>query len=638
MHFAVRRALRACTTVLALPVLFACSGDGSGPIITPPTQSISIAVAPATLELNQGANGNVTVTLTRNGGYTGAVTVAVEGLPAGVTIPGITIASGSNSGTLNVAAAAAAAAATTGLTVRATGTGVSAATASLSVTVKAVSNPVPAFAIGLSSGTASIAAGGNGTATVNVTRSGGFTGAVALSATVAPAGPTVSFNPASVTGASSTMTVNVGAGVAAGNYVVTVRGASAGLTDQTAPFTVTVTTQGGGGGGSANWVFCGSSGLPVWFAFQDGTSAWTRVTGTNNAYSFTINGARGGVAYVVPTTAGGFDLEVFYGTKAEIEAQGAALCAGATGPGVTVNGTISGGAAGDLILIAMAKSIGIVAQSGTTFSIPGVPAGSFDLIAGKSSFALVGGGVSFTPNRFFIGRGISSASSPNVDFNGANSFAPATATVTTNNLGGDIMGLLMAYFTANSLGSLYVDAVPSAGGTRTFYGVPGARQQNGDWHFMNVIALPSLQNTTQTRQAGIAFKDIGNKTVTLGPVMNNPTVTSQGSGRMRLVYNVQTEYGKFFIANYQQGSAANQRISSLMMTTAYNQGAGTATIDIPDFSGVAGFDANWLLKVGVSTTWTSTATGWPSAGGITSTPLTEGAVYQSGTRMGTVTP
>jgi hypothetical protein len=636
MHFAGKRIVRACTTVIAIPLLFACGKDGSGPIVTPPTQSISISVAPATLELNQGASGTVTITLTRSGGFTGAVNVAVEGLPAGVTIPGITIASSSSSGTLNVSAAAAAAAATSNLTIRATGTGVTAATASLSLTVRTVTNPVPSFAIGLSSGTASVAAGASGNVTVNVTRSGGFTGAVALAVSGAPAGLTASFNPASVTGASSTLTLNVGAAVAPGNYPLTVRGTAAGLTDQTAILTVTV-TGGGGGGGSANWVFCGSTGLPLWFAFQDGTGAWTRVTGVNNALSFTITGARGGVAYVVPVAGGGFDLEVFYGSKAEIEAQGSAICDGASGAGVTVTGTIAGAAATDLVLVRMANSTGTTAASNTTYSIPGVPAGSFDLVAGKSALTLSGTSIAITPDKFFIRRNASSAAAGVIDFNGADAFAPQTASVTVNNLGGEQTLSVMSYFTASTQGALYVEAMPAAGSSRTFFGVPDGRRVATDFHFLNVIALPAgTAQPTTTRQAGVAFKAVANQTVTLGPALAGPTVTALAGARMRAVYNIQAEYNKFFIANYQQGTGANGRIASVLMTAGYLQGAATATLEVPDVVSVSGFDANWMLRPGVSTTATFTATGWPGSGGITSSPLAEGETYKSGTRITTV--
>ena len=71
-----------------------------------------------------------------------------------------------------------------------------------------------------------VAAGGSATYAVSVTALNGFSGAVRFSATVQPAGPTVAFNPAQVTGTgTSTMTVSTPAGTATGIYQVTVTAA-----------------------------------------------------------------------------------------------------------------------------------------------------------------------------------------------------------------------------------------------------------------------------------------------------------------------------------------------------------------------------------------------------------------------------
>src|SRR5687767_5398529 len=94
--------------VLSAALVAACSKDGSD-IITPgPTPTITVAVVPGALDLNQGATASATVTVTRGGGFDGAVTIAVEGLPGGVSAPNITIAAGSTAGTLNFAATSAA--------------------------------------------------------------------------------------------------------------------------------------------------------------------------------------------------------------------------------------------------------------------------------------------------------------------------------------------------------------------------------------------------------------------------------------------------------------------------------------------------------------------------------------------------
>lgn len=104
----------------------------------------------------------------------------------------------------------------------------------------------------------------------------GVSSTVNLSATVNPAGPTMSFNPSSVTaGGSSTLTINVGSSVTAGNYTVTVTGTSSSATHST---TVAVT------------VTAASSGI-VNGGFETGTlSGWTNTAGTASV----VSGGHGG--------------------------------------------------------------------------------------------------------------------------------------------------------------------------------------------------------------------------------------------------------------------------------------------------------------------------------------------------------
>lgn len=79
----------------------------------------------------------------------------------------------------------------------------------------------------------------SGTATINFTRNATFTSAVALTLEGAPAGVTGTFNPASATAATSTLTINVSATAAPGIHNLTVRGKGDGL-DKTAPIRLTV--------------------------------------------------------------------------------------------------------------------------------------------------------------------------------------------------------------------------------------------------------------------------------------------------------------------------------------------------------------------------------------------------------------
>ncbi|MES2178391.1 MAG: hypothetical protein V4550_11085 [Gemmatimonadota bacterium] len=599
------------------------------------TPSITLAASPAALNVTAGATGTVTLTLTRSGGFTGEVTVAAEGLPTGVTAANATIATGQTSATMTISAAASAAAATNTITFRATGTGVTAATATTALTVQAAAG---GFTLALSPTTTTIGAGGSGTVNVTIARTGSFTGVVALTATGLPTGVTATFAPTSIAAGSTTatLTLTASASVSAGTTTVTVRGTGTGATDQTS--TVAVTLTAAPSGGNVVWTFCGTSGLPLWVAAQDGSAAWTRLTGSFDSYSAQISSGKGGIAYVVAMSGGGFDLEVFYGTTAELVARGTDLCSGASGAGKTITAPVAGNGGTDLLLETLGRSTG--ALSGSTVTFNGVASGNVDLIASRSALSFGGSGVSYTLNKLIIRRGLSPAAGtalPTIDFNGAESFAPVSKNLTITNLGGDISTVIGTYLTANGSVAAYTVDPGTQSGARTYYGIPAANQISTDLHFLIVSGVQLSGVLSNTRTAGLVFKDATDKTIALGPALTTPVVSVLGSApyaRLRSTFTAQTQYNKYFVADYQQ-TGTNARKSSVQRTAGYGD---PIVLDIPDLSGVSGFDNNWGLKAGAAVTWTMTATGWSGSGGIVNTPFIEGATYNSATAQGTVTP
>jgi len=88
----------------------------------------------------------------------------------------------------------------------------------------------PGFGISASPASVSVLRGGSGSSTITSTVTDGFSSAITLSASGQPAGVTIAFNPASITGAgTSTMTLTVAAGTALGTYPVTITAAGGGL-------------------------------------------------------------------------------------------------------------------------------------------------------------------------------------------------------------------------------------------------------------------------------------------------------------------------------------------------------------------------------------------------------------------------
>lgn len=102
------------------------------------------------------------------------------------------------------------------------------------------------FSVGVSPGSATVAPGASTTATVNTAVVSGSAQPVTLSSSGAPAGTTVSFNPASVTaGGSSTMTVATSASTPVGTFTITVTGtATSGSRSTTFGLTVGTTPPG----------------------------------------------------------------------------------------------------------------------------------------------------------------------------------------------------------------------------------------------------------------------------------------------------------------------------------------------------------------------------------------------------------
>ena len=106
----------------------------------------------------------------------------------------------------------------------------------------------PAFAISASPASVSVLQGSSGASTITTTVSGGFTSAIALTATGQPTGVTATLSPTSIAApgsGSSTLTLAVASTTVAGTYTITVTGTGGGITHTaTVALTVTAPTAG----------------------------------------------------------------------------------------------------------------------------------------------------------------------------------------------------------------------------------------------------------------------------------------------------------------------------------------------------------------------------------------------------------
>ena len=131
------------------------------------------------------------------------------------------------------------------ITVTGTGGGIT-HTATISLTV--TSAPVPAFTLTASPTSVSVVQGASGGSTITTAVSGGFSSAIALSATGMPTGVTATFSPTSIAApgsGTSSLTLAVASTTTAGTYPITVTGTGGGITHTaTVSLTVTAATAG----------------------------------------------------------------------------------------------------------------------------------------------------------------------------------------------------------------------------------------------------------------------------------------------------------------------------------------------------------------------------------------------------------
>ena len=210
-------------------------------VTTGGTANFSLAASPTSLSITKGgAGGTSTITVTELNGFTGSVSLAASGLPAGVTAA-FSPNPATATSTLTLTASSTATAGTSSVTITGT-SGTLVHTAAVSLTVSAASSPN--FTLTDSPASVSVAEGSHGATTVTIHPTGGFTGAVTLSATGMGAGTTAAFGTNPATG-TSVLTFTSSSTATTGTFTVTITGTSGSLTQTT---TVTLVVRSGFGG------------------------------------------------------------------------------------------------------------------------------------------------------------------------------------------------------------------------------------------------------------------------------------------------------------------------------------------------------------------------------------------------------
>jgi uncharacterized membrane protein len=215
---------------------------GLAQVSTGPTFALH---APSSVSVGQGQYSTADVFTILIGAFNSDISLSATGGPAGTTVtfnPSTIPAPGAGASIMMISVPNNAPLGNYPLTVTAKGGGIiQSATVIMTVTTAAP----PSFTLAVPSNV-STSPGSQVTEAVFTTVSDGFNSAVSLSATGAPSGTTVNFNPGTIPApgsGSSIMTINVPAGTAFGSYAVTVTGTS-GQGNQTATVTLTVSGSG----------------------------------------------------------------------------------------------------------------------------------------------------------------------------------------------------------------------------------------------------------------------------------------------------------------------------------------------------------------------------------------------------------
>src|SRR5437899_775809 len=194
----------------------------------PANPDFALSATPALQTVTQGGGTTYTVNISPSGGFTGAVSLSADGLPAGASA---SFSPNPASGSATMTVDAGATTSTGSFSVTITGTsGNLSHTASVSLVINAAA--VPDFSLSATPASRTVTQGGSTTYTVNISPSGGFTGLVTFSASGFPTGATASFSPNPATG-SATMTVSTTATTSTGSFSGTITGTSGNLSHTT---------------------------------------------------------------------------------------------------------------------------------------------------------------------------------------------------------------------------------------------------------------------------------------------------------------------------------------------------------------------------------------------------------------------
>ena len=223
---------RIVRSAAGIAAIVAAGGCGNGRSPTDDSYDAEWSGQPITAP--PGSSETFTIGIVRNG-VNGGIAFSADQLPGGVTVAFSPNPATGDSSVGTVTVAGSVAPSTYHFVVHTTAAGATGHDVAITLIV---ANPA-SYTLSASAVVVALGAGSAADDTLNLVRQPGFVDDVFLSAIV-PTGISVDFTPSDVTGTSAIATIHAAAGLAAGNYTVTIHGIVTGTADQLVTITAAV--------------------------------------------------------------------------------------------------------------------------------------------------------------------------------------------------------------------------------------------------------------------------------------------------------------------------------------------------------------------------------------------------------------
>jgi hypothetical protein len=344
---------------------------------------------------------------------------------------------------------------------------------------------------------------------------------------------------------------------------------------------------------------------------------WVKAT-TQNSVSFTFQAPKRMTLAIVNNFSSFPTLTLHHLTSDELGTLACSLPASGIAHNYSVKMTgIAPGKVGSM----QAGDFAGVTIGDSTFAVRAF--GDTDLVATLDPFGTGGG-----TEKILVRRAVQASANsalPQIDFNSAEAVVPASFPLTVTGATGQV-NAVEALAVRGAQKSL-VPVVDENGGVVTLFALPSALQIASDWYSVSVSTSPLAADA---RIASVRFKDVGARTIALGPDMS-PITWNLSLTVPILTFDlpVQSEYGQDLRIDLVQPNAS--RGITMTMTKAFRGTASSWSLETPDPATLQ--SSALLLSRGDSISWFAAVSGGLLS---SSTPLDQ--VLREVHKSGSLTP